>query len=133
VNEIAIVMAKLSGIRKTVMALLDEKVIWVGGSRTRLTFGPDDVQHFFIQAATHLETLRQVLPDYYGDFRSIDVEPSVDMSNDSRGRPTPSLAVFLPAAPFWNWLTDRRRLQRRQVRRHCRNVGSISQTRNARR
>src|SRR5206468_7412274 len=32
-------------------------------------------RHYFTQAATHVETLKRLLPDLYGDFQGIETEP----------------------------------------------------------
>ncbi len=51
-NTIATTMAKLSGIRKALSA-----------TPNKTNYPPDQVGHYFTQAATHVETLRKFLPD----------------------------------------------------------------------
>lgn len=70
-SELSIVMAKLSGIRKSVSALMNENVSRsrsAGGLKTRSNFAPDHIQHYFTQAAIHLHALKALLPEFYGDF-----------------------------------------------------------------
>ena len=76
-------MAKLSGIRKALIAATSENVSrnrGAGEIRTRATFQPDNVQHYFTQAASHLEALRILLPDLYSDFQEINVNPETEMA-----------------------------------------------------
>jgi len=84
-------MAKLSGIRKALIAAMKENVSrhrrGAGEIRTRATFPPDHVQHYFTQAAGHLETLKGLLPDLYNDFQPIKTEPETEMAPDASDRP----------------------------------------------
>ena len=75
-------MAKLSGIRRAVAGVMNENVSRnrSGEVLTRATFAPSLVQHYFQQAAAHLQTLRQQLPSLYGDFQPMDIEPATAMS-----------------------------------------------------
>ena len=67
-NTIATTMAKLSGIRKALSA-----------TPNKTNYPPDQVGHYFTQAATHVETLRKFLPDLYGDFHPIQAKPETKM------------------------------------------------------
>jgi predicted nucleotide-binding protein len=73
-------MAKLSGIQKALIATNNEKVSALrNAARMRETHPPDQVGHYFIQAATHVETLKRLLPDLYGDFHPIQIAPETAM------------------------------------------------------
>src|ERR1700733_12431300 len=81
-DDVRTAMAKLAGIRRTLTAALDEKVI----ARTseafpRRTFPPDTVGHQFKQAATLVDRLRDLLPSLYDDFQPIRTEPAVEMAH----------------------------------------------------
>jgi hypothetical protein len=68
-SELSVVIAKLSGIRKAVFALMNENVSRnrsAGKLKTRSNFPPDHVQRYFTQAAIHLDTLKALIPDFYG-------------------------------------------------------------------
>lgn len=56
---------------------------------TRSNYQPDMVQHYFVQAKCHLETLRRLLPDLYADFQSIKTEPEMAMIAPGPGQPAP--------------------------------------------
>ena len=61
-SEVSTVMAKLSGIRKAVAAVMNENVSRnrsAGELLTRAHYRPDLVQHYFTQAAAHLEALKE--------------------------------------------------------------------------
>jgi len=83
-GELALVMAKLSGIRKAVISAMNENVGRNRGSGevcTRSSFPPDAVEHYFVQAKGHVDTLRKLLPDLYGDFQTLNIEPGLAMSS----------------------------------------------------
>jgi hypothetical protein len=75
-------MAKLSGIRKAVAALVNENINpnTSMGIIRRKTYPPNVVEHYFKQAAGHLEALKRLLPDLYGDFQVINSEPETEMT-----------------------------------------------------
>lgn len=82
-NELSNVMAKLSGIRKALVSALNENVSRNRGGgevKTRATFTPDHVEHYFTQAAKHIEILRKLLPDLFSDFQIIKTEPETEMA-----------------------------------------------------
>lgn len=81
-NSIAGTFAKLSGVRKAVAAALNENVLpgYQKGVRTRDHFTPDLVGHYFVQVASHVETLRRSLPDLYGDFHFVQATPGTQMA-----------------------------------------------------
>lgn len=84
-SELSTTMAKLSGIRKALIAASNEKVsAFRNETRMQQTYRPDQVRHYFIQAATHVETLKRLLPDLYGDFHRIQTEPETEMMSSSR-------------------------------------------------
>jgi len=81
-TELPNVMAKLSGIRTSLVSAMGENVSQNRGRgvvKTRANFTPDQVQHYFTQAAKHVETLKKLLPDLYSDFQSIKTEPETEM------------------------------------------------------
>jgi hypothetical protein len=79
-DDVGTVMAKLAGIRKAVAAALDEKLMTRGREVVpRRHFDPDAVKHQFTQAANLIEKLRELLPDLYGDFHQIAVEPTAEV------------------------------------------------------
>src|SRR6266540_4315037 len=83
-TQVATVMAKLSGIRKALVAAMNENVSCNrsrGEVLTRANFHPDQVEHYFVQAASHVETLKKSLPDLYGDFQSIETKPATGMAD----------------------------------------------------
>lgn len=91
-TELAVVMAKLAGIRNAILAVMDENVSRNrsrGEMLTRGNFAPDLVQHYFDQAADHLNALKRLLPDLYGDFQAIKTEPETEMSSPGPGMPAP--------------------------------------------
>jgi predicted nucleotide-binding protein len=91
-SELSIVMAKLSGIRKSVSALMNENVSRsrsAGELKTRSNFAPDHIQHYFTQAAIHLDALKALLPEFYGDFQAIGTDPELKMVPPSPGQPAP--------------------------------------------
>jgi predicted nucleotide-binding protein len=81
--DISTAMAKLSGIRKALTSAAIENVSrnrGAGEVKTRATFSPDHVQHYFTQAASHLDALRALLPDLYADFQVINTGPETEMA-----------------------------------------------------
>ena len=91
-NELSTVMARLAGIRKAVAAAMDQNVSRnrsAGQVLTRTNFRPMEVGHYFRQAAAQVEKLKELLPDLYGDFRSIDIEPETLMTSSEQGIPPP--------------------------------------------
>ena len=91
-TELSILMAKLSGIQKALVSVMNENVTRsrsAGGTLTRNHFPPDLVQHYFSQAAIHLEKLKMLLPNLYGDFQTIKTEPEATMVATSPDEPAP--------------------------------------------
>lgn len=91
-SDISTTMAKLSGIRKALSAAMSENVSrnrGAGEVKTRATFSPDYVQHYFAQAAGLLENLKGVLPDLYSDFQAIGTAPDVEMAPVDSDQPAP--------------------------------------------
>ena len=91
-TELSILMAKLSGIEKALVSVMNENVTRsrsVGETLTRKHFPPDLVQHYFSQAAIHLEKLKMLLPNLYGDFQTIKTEPEATMVATSPDEPAP--------------------------------------------
>lgn len=91
-SEVSVVMAKLSGIRKAVVAALNENVSGrrsSGEIKTRSNFPPGQVQHYFSQAASLVEMLKTLLPDYYADFQAIETEPNTEMVSSGPGQSAP--------------------------------------------
>lgn len=91
-GELAVVMAKLSGIRKAVISAMNENVSRnrsSGEILTRASYPPDAVEHYFVQAKSHVDTLRKLLPDLYGDFQTINTAPGMAMVSPGPGQPAP--------------------------------------------
>lgn len=81
-SELSTLMAKLSGIRKALISVMNENVSRnrSGGEvLTRSNYPPDHVQHYFSQATEQMATLKKLLPDLYGDFQPIKTEPEMTM------------------------------------------------------
>ena len=71
--------AKLAGILRAVERALEQK----SGRRDDVPlrhFRPDDAGPYFRGAASQIEILRKELPDLYGDFPEIPVEPTAEMA-----------------------------------------------------
>jgi predicted nucleotide-binding protein len=88
-TDVSTTMAKLSGIRKALSGAASENVSRQRGLvnvRTRASFEPELVQHYFTQAVSLLETLRQLLPGLYGDFQTIRSHPDLEMISPSAER-----------------------------------------------
>jgi predicted nucleotide-binding protein len=58
-----------------------------GEVKTRTNFSPEEIQHYFFQAANHLGTLKKLLPDLYGDFQNIETWPQLEMAASAPGQP----------------------------------------------
>jgi len=89
-TDLSTTMAKLAGIRKALAASMAENVSRNRSAsevKTRATFSPDLVQHYFVQAASHLESLRTLLPKFYSDFQEFKVEPETEMVALKAGEP----------------------------------------------
>ena len=85
-------MAKLSGIRNAVVAAMNENVSRnrsKGEVLTRANYSPALVQHYFVQAAAHVETLKKLLPDLYSDFQEIKTAPEMEMVARNPGEQKP--------------------------------------------
>jgi hypothetical protein len=70
-DELSHTMAKLAGIRQALESLVNVNVSRnrsAGEVKTRSNFRSDEVQHYFMQVAKHLETLRTLMPGLYGIF-----------------------------------------------------------------
>lgn len=91
-NELAIVMAKLSGIRQSVDSLLSENVSRGrdnGQVLTRTNYAPDLVGHHVAQASRLLGKLKELLPELYGDFRAASLAPEMQMTAPGPNLPVP--------------------------------------------
>lgn len=83
-SQISTVMAKLSGIRKSLVSALEENINRAPGAveiRKRQTFSDYDVGHYFQQAAKLTDDLRIGLPALYADFQELSVKPLTEMSD----------------------------------------------------
>ncbi|WGS40380.1 nucleotide-binding protein [Burkholderia sp. JSH-S8] len=74
-DDIAIAMAKIAGIRKATAAALDEQVGRHPHYMPRDSYPPDYVKHYFLQAEENLQTLKKLLPGLYGDFQDVYEDP----------------------------------------------------------
>lgn len=81
-SDIAIAMAKLAGIQKSVQSALDEDVSRNRGAdpQYRYSFKPTEVGHYFRQATAQLEILQKYMPDWYSDFQPLPFEPELPMT-----------------------------------------------------
>jgi predicted nucleotide-binding protein len=99
-DEVAIVMAKLAGVRRTLAALMKEEpnkrapVEWL---KPWQEFPPEMVLHHFVQATGLIERLKVLLPDLYGDFHWVNPEPKVPMSGGGVHFGRPQVAELLRA------------------------------------
>lgn len=76
-------LAKLAGVRSAVVAAMNENVSRnrnAGAVLTRTTFAPEQVEHYFKQAAAHIDTLKMLLPDLYAEFQVVETKPSMEMA-----------------------------------------------------
>lgn len=80
--SLPLTFAKLSGIRKALVALIDENVSRArdnGQVLTRSNFPPDTIKHYFAQAVALLERLKAERPDMYADFHALTTTPDTKM------------------------------------------------------
>ncbi|SEU36451.1 Predicted nucleotide-binding protein containing TIR-like domain-containing protein [Burkholderia cepacia] len=109
---VAVVMAKLAGIRKAIDAALSEKVnIQRGGGSLQAHFAPKNVGHQFHQAVALIDELRDQLPDLYADFQQLEAEPATEM------------AKATPDSPPNLWYS------RRQLEKLCRDIDQVFEIR----
>ena len=81
-SQMSVLVAKLAGIRKALTDVMEENVSRNrsrGEALTRSSFDPELVAHYFTQAAAHIERLKVLMPDMYGDFQTICTDPSLEM------------------------------------------------------
>lgn len=91
-SEVAIIMAKLSGIRKAVVSALNENVSRnrsAGEVLTSSNFPPQAIGHYFTQSAVLIDSLRQLLPLLYGDFHAVKSDPEKEMASPDPALPAP--------------------------------------------
>ena len=91
-SELAVVMAKLSGIRKALLTVMSENVSRnrsVGQILTRSNYDPELVEHYFVQAKGLIDALRKLLPNLYADFQPTETEPKMAMASPGPGLPEP--------------------------------------------
>jgi len=82
-TQVATTLAKLSGIRKALLAVANENTSRnrsAGEVKTRASFSPDLVQHYFIQSRGHVEILRELLPNLLDDFQPIQTAPEMEVA-----------------------------------------------------
>lgn len=83
-TQTSIAMAKLAGIRNALLSAKNENVSRnrsAGEALTRSSFSLDLVKHYFDQAASLLDTLKNSLPDLYKDFQEIKTQPDTAMAD----------------------------------------------------
>lgn len=81
--NVSTLMAKLAGIRKSLDDVLNENISRnrsQGETRLRANYEPGLVEHYFEQANGHINKLRILLPELYGDFQATETEASVKMA-----------------------------------------------------
>ena len=91
-SEIALVMAKLSGIRKALGIVIEndiEKRNRSAWKSTHSNFHPNEVSHYFEQAKGYLLRLKDIAPELYEDFHSIDQSAEVQTASLSPDQPAP--------------------------------------------
>ena len=91
-SDLSAAIAKLSGIQKAVVSAMNENVSRnrsAGEVLTRSNYRPDTIQHYFVHAQDHLETLKKLLPHLYGDFQPIETAPEMEMTAPSPGQAAP--------------------------------------------
>lgn len=113
-SELSAVMSKLAGIGSAISAVMSENLSRGrdnGMVLTRTNFEPELVGHYFMQAASCLDALKRLLPDLYGDFQAMAIEPEMQMATPGNGQP----------APLY--------YSRRQAERLCRDIGQIFEMR----
>ena len=84
-------LAKLAGVSKAVVAAMNENVSRnrsAGEVLTRTNFAPEQVEHYFKQAA-HVETLKTLLPDLYAEFQAVETKPAMEMAASKPNVPAP--------------------------------------------
>ena len=82
-TNVATVLAKLSGIRKALFAVENENTSrnrGAGEVKTRAQFPPELVQHYFTQASSLVQSLRESVPDLFGDFQEIKISPEAEVA-----------------------------------------------------
>jgi predicted nucleotide-binding protein len=81
--NVGTLMAKLAGIRKSLNDVLSENVSrnrGQGETRLRANYEPGLVEHYFEHANGHINKLRILLPELYGDFQATETEATVKMT-----------------------------------------------------
>jgi len=82
-DGVSLAMAKLAGIRKAILSVMNENVSRSrskGDILTRGSFSPDLVKHFFVGAANLVSDLKSHLPELFSDFQEIKTEPETLMA-----------------------------------------------------
>lgn len=91
-SDLPAVLAKLSGIRGALESAINENVSrnrGAGEVRTRASFPPEAVRHYFEQAAKLVESLRTLAPLLFEDFQKIATAPTMEMASPGPGQPSP--------------------------------------------
>lgn len=91
-SEVSKLLAKLAGVRKAVIAAMNENVSRNRSAAevfTRTNFAPEQVEHYFKQAAAHIETLKTLLPDLYAEFQAVETNPALEMTASNPNVPAP--------------------------------------------
>jgi predicted nucleotide-binding protein len=84
-SEVSAAFAKLAGIGKAIDHTLNDE-FKRRGERPYQNFPIEEVAPLFTGAVTAVAVLRAALPDLYGDFHHVGVEPNVQMSNGAPPR-----------------------------------------------
>lgn len=82
-NDLSVLMAKLSGLRKALVAVMSENVSRnrnSGEVLTRASFSPELVEHYFLQTEKLVKDLKKLLPSLYGDFQEVKITAEKSMS-----------------------------------------------------
>jgi len=91
-EDLAIALAKLAGIRRAVSDLLSENVSRGrdnGQVLTRSSFSPEMVEHYVSHLSLLLGQLKELRPDLFGDLRAASLAPDTQMVAAGPNMPAP--------------------------------------------
>jgi predicted nucleotide-binding protein len=91
-TDITAAFAKLLGVQRAVAGVLAEnkESAKARGFLVPQLRNPDDVRHYFDSVAVILQTLRESLPNLYGDFPPLNIGADTPMGADAQGNPRPN-------------------------------------------
>lgn len=83
-SEISDAFAKLAGVLKAGRQLLVETDGTANAPRPKMSFSPSQVRPYFVSFGSQLAILRIGLPNLFGDFAQLNLEPLVEMANSAK-------------------------------------------------